>query len=133
MKLVSDRRNECLEVGYRVMLESPCFDGRVTFTLDEFKEGCKEFDVYGFFEKEIAGMTFLDRNNAHIAILEKFHGKCGVVIKQALKLFLKKADPLIADVHFKNDKAIKFIERLGFKYKKTNGEIITYILGAENV
>lgn len=133
MMLVSNMREEALEAGYRAMLETPCIANRVNFSCDEFKKGCENFEVYGFLDKEMAGMTFLDGNHSHIAVLKKFHGKCGTVIKQALSLFLEKNDDLVAEVHKDNKKAIRFVERLGFKYKGSNEEILTYTLGDKNV
>jgi len=133
MMLDSTRRDEALEAGYNAMLETPSIANRVSFTLDEFKEGCRDFDVYGFFDEEPAGMVFLDKNHAHIAILNKYQGKCGKVIKQALSIFLENRDYLIADVHKDNGKAIKFVKKLGFKFKERNDDILTYILGGKNV
>ena len=129
MRLEFNRRDESLEAGYMAMMETPCIVDRVNFTLNEFKKGCSEFDVWGFFEDEPAGMFFLDGNHPHIAILNKYHGKCGKVIKFATNLALKKHGELIADIHKDNDKAIRLVERLGFEYEKTNGDISTYRLG----
>lgn len=129
MNLVFDRPEESLEAGYRAMLETPVIANRVNFTLEQFKQGCKDFEVWGFFDEEPVGMFFLKGNHPHIAILKKYHGKCGKVIKKATKLALNKYGELIADVHKDNDKAIRLVERLGFKYENTNGDISTYRLG----
>ncbi len=79
MNIEFDRRDESLEVGYLAMLECPNIAERITFTLDEFKQGCKDFDVWGFFDDEPAGMVFLDNDHPHIAILNKYQGKCGSI------------------------------------------------------
>lgn len=129
MKLEFDRFDESLEVGYRAMLETPIIANRLNFTLDQFKEGCKNFDVWGFFDDEPAGMFFLKGNHPHIAILKKYHGKCGKVIKHATNLALRRHGELIADIHKDNDKAIRLVERLGFEYEETNDDISTYRLG----
>ena len=129
MKLISDRRDEALEAGYMAMLETPCIANRVNFTLDQFREGCKNFDVWGFYNGKVVGMFFLDGNHPHIAILKEFHGKCGEAIKQALELSLNRHSELIADIHKDNKKAIRFVERLGFKFKEIKNDISTYRLG----
>lgn len=133
MILSSERRNDALDVGYRAMLETPSIAPRVVFTKEEFKQGCKDFEVYGFFSDEPAGMTFLDGNKPHIAILKRYHGKCGAVIKQALAIYLKSKKRLEAHVNKDNMKAIKFIERLNFKYYQTVGDNHIYILGDNDV
>lgn len=133
MKLDSERRDEALEVGYRAMLETPNIADRVFFTLEEFKNGCKDFEVYGFFDDEPAGMVFLDGNKVHIAILKKYQGKCGTAIKLGLALFLKNKGCLEAHVNTGNVKAIKFIERLKFRYRQTIGDNHIYTLGDSNV
>ena len=133
MKLEFNKRDESLEVGYKAMLESPAIASRITFNLDEFKEGCKEFDVWGFFDDEPAGMFFLDGNHPHIAILKKYQGKCGKVIKQAVELSLKKHGELIADVHKDNEQAIRFIERLGLRFIESKEDILIYKLGDRHV
>lgn len=133
IRLVSDRRDESLEVGYRAMLETPVIAKRVDFAFEEFKRRCEPLEVLGFFGNEPVGMVLLEGNHPHIAILKKYQGRCGKVIKEALDLLLKKSGILIADVYYENDKAIRFVERLGFKYKKRSGDMLIYKLGDENV
>ena len=127
--ITSNRRDEALEAGYRAMLETPAIANRVDFSLSEFKNRCKNFEIWGFFDNEPAGMCFLDGNHPHIAILKKFHGKCGKAIKQLLDMFLDKHSELIADVHKDNKRAISFVERLGFRFIDTNGDMLIYRLG----
>jgi len=133
MRLVSNMRDESLETGYAAMLETPSIANRISFDCEEFKRGCAGFDVYGFYDKEMVGMTFLDGNHPHIAILKKHHGRCGKVIMQALSLFLKKSGNLIADVHKDNSIAISFVKKLGFRFVEVNNEIVSYRLGDDHV
>ena len=135
MMLDNNRRDEAIEVGYKAMLESPELVDRVNFSLNEFKAVCdsKGAEVWGFFDKEPAGMCVLDGNHPHIVILKKSHGKCGAQIKTLLGLFLKKHRNLVADVHKDNKRAISFVEKLGFRFSSTNGEMLIYILGDDHV
>lgn len=132
MNLIFDKQDEVLEVGYKAMQQSPEINKRIFFSLHEFKAACENFEVWGFFDKKPIGMLFFDKNHPHIAITKEYYGKCGKLIKQALDLALKNHKYLVAEVHKDNERAIKFVKRLGFKFKKPENDILIYTVGEEN-
>ena len=129
MNLVFDQRDKTLEVGYQVMLDAPALSNRVSFTLDEFKDGAEGMEAWGISDGDIIGMILIHGNHPHIVISKEYHNKCGFVIKKALNLLLKKHRKLVTEIYWTNTKAIKLAEKLGFKFLSNKNKILTYSIG----
>ncbi len=126
MRLVKNCGDDVVEVGYQAMIEADALSDRVTFTVEQFKEGCKDLDIWGFFDDKPVGMLILDGKKIHLTILKEYQGKCDLVILKAFRDALNVYGELIAEVHFKNDKALKFVKRLGFSFTGKQDDLMIY-------
>jgi RimJ/RimL family protein N-acetyltransferase len=106
------------------MLQTDSIAPRVSFSEDEFVSLCGDFDVVGFHDRDRAvGFAFLKGGEPHIAILPEYWGRCGGAILEALKMFHAKHKRLVAKVHHKNHRAIRFVEKLGFSEIPPDGDM----------
>lgn len=123
--------DEILKAGYIASIESPLIHSYMGFiTFKEFKIKVKKFDVWGIVDDKPVGIIFFDGNCIHISILKEYFGRCGFVIKKALRLGIKKYGQLIGLVDKTDTKAINFNIRLGFiKIGETNDFIFYHLKG----
>lgn len=116
MRLEFNITEDILRAGYIASMENPLIEryiGNTTF--DEFKEKLSKFEVWGIVDTLPVGIILFEGNCIHIAVLKEYFGKCGFVIKKALKLALEKYGGLIGLVDIDDKRAQDFNERLGFK------------------
>lgn len=113
--ITHDVDNHILMAGYIASMEAPLIREMIKdVDFNEFKEKLENFDVLGIVEDKPTGIVFFDGNHAHISILKEYHGKCGIAIKQALEYGLDKYQSLIGTINKNDERAIRFVKKLGF-------------------
>lgn len=77
---------------------------------------------------ELAGVVMSKGNQIHIVVKPEFHGKWAIKRNMARTLLQDQIDeygPLLVHAYKSDEKALRFIERLGFKRIGENAEQIT--------
>jgi len=130
MRLEYSITDEILKAGYIATIENPLLNKYMGFiSFDEFKEKLTQFKVWGVIDEKPAGIILFDGNCVHISILKEHFGKCGFLIKRALKKALEENDGLVGIIDKEDTKVHHFAERLGFKRIGMTNSILFYYRG----
>lgn len=81
---------------------------------------------------EAIGGVFFDGKEAHIAVLPKYHGRWGILLKPSLKWLFSMQDPILSRIEIGNAQCIRFMEKNNWKRVEVDNEYITYEMTAKN-
>lgn len=75
--------------------------------------------------KAIGGIIF-DGKVAHIEVLSEYHGRWGLLWKQAREWVFSLKDPILVDIEVDNEKCHRFMARNNWPRVKVTDKFVTY-------
>lgn len=111
-------------VRYRENPESRATQVVTQAVFCEFYAGCPSigFELDG---EPIGGVVF-DGEQAHIAVLPKYHGRWALLLKPAVEWLLSLKREVLVEVERDNLRCLRFMERSGWQQVRTADDAIVY-------